>query len=344
MDPNSYENLSRGLKNSLQNTSNIIPVLLFILITSIIIFITWRLYNYWNTKKKTVNLLSPTRITSSPKPHIHNEFNTAQKKIVYELIREFKKKEIIAEAIPQTVLERYSEFFYQHIKSLKIPAKMSEKVVSKIFPVQKNTTVEIEVTESDKLYIFKRNILSLNNRALVISSIDSLLVKAKRGTAVYLCYLNNNQFVCGDSMVEGMLGEDKMLLSYPKNLKINDERHYTRIPLKNIEGQISPAKTSDPNYIKVYIKDISLEGSRIKANAVLKKNAVYALSFLDESMDKSYSFHNFECIISKSFMSDDGVFEYGLSFVYLPLNMRSELMEYLRMLSDRIRQASQITV
>jgi hypothetical protein len=331
-----YKYFFQGVRGSLNTSSGASSFLLFLLIVCLISIFIWLIYRYYNDSLKARLLLSTGKSGINVPPRHISSFNPLQKKAVFDIIAEFKKKELIAEAIPVAVLERFSEFFYNNLNRVRISNRQSQRMAFMIYPVTTNTIVEIEFYLNNILHVHEKKILSSDGKVLVVNKIEGLSDMLKRGMPVIISYSVNNQFISGDSVILSIQSNDRMALSYPRNLIISDVRRFVRVPLNNVEGNIVSARSQEPGSVKVKVRDVSLEGTRVNTEAILKKFGVYKLSFEDKST--GYAFQNFECIVSKNYLCDGGCYEYGMSFVYLDLDTRSKLIDYLRVLTNRLKQ------
>ncbi len=336
MDP--YQGFFDSLNETFSAPQHIIYFLIMLLLMGlffVIIYYIYRAYQNSLQKKKLLDQTEP--MFKIPPKHITG-FNPAQRRILNSLIADFKTRELIAAAIPSSVLERYSEYFYHHLGELQVSNQVAQTMAKKIFPITEKSKIEIEILENNKLYVLERPALAANNRAVVIDNLEGLPFPVQKGIPVNVCYTANNAFICGESSIVNLLPDKRIVLSYPKNLKISDERHYSRIPVENLTGTLVPDHVQNASVIHISIKDISFEGVRVQTPSILKKKASYSLSFIDMTLDKTYDFDKIECVISKSFMIGNGISEYGLSFVYLDQNKRARLNEYFQALAARFQK------
>ncbi len=334
-----YNSFFTGIQEALTNSGNVTLVLITVLLMGILMIVIYYIYRGYQNSLMERKLLETREGDFKPPPRHLSGFNPAQKRVLNSLIMDFKRREIIASAIPSSVLERYSEFFFQHFQDLRISDETAQRIAKKIYPIAVKSSIEIEINDSNRLFVLEREALESNERAVVVHNISGLPHPIKKGVPVNVCYTSNNMFICGQSAVQNFLPNGKTVLSYPKNLKISQERLYSRIPVENINGSIIPADIeSDASPLNVTIKDISLEGVRVQASSNLKRKETYRLSFTDMTLEKTYDFDNLECVISKSYMIENGVYEYGLSFVYLDLETRNKLFDYFRALAVRLQK------
>lgn len=331
MDP--YSSFIQGVQNALAtgNASVFLITLVLFFLFFVILFYIYRAYqNYLNEKR----LIETSDSVFKAPPSHRSGFNPAQKRIINNMIADFKRREIIASAIPSSVLERFSEFFYQRVDDLNISDRAAQRLAKKIYPIIENSKIEIELNENNRLYVLERSALEASEKAVVVNNITGVPTPLKKGVPLNICYTSNNMFICGESSVVNFLNRNRTVLSYPKNLIISQERLYSRIPVDNIPGTLVPY-TNDLSPIEVVIKDISLEGARIMSSTGLKRKETYKLSFTDMSLENICIFENLECVISKIFMIENGVFEYGLAFIYLDLETRKKLYDYFQALALR---------
>ncbi|MGA2141539.1 MAG: PilZ domain-containing protein [Brevinematales bacterium] len=336
MDP--YSSFVQGVQAAFTTPGNFVAFLITILALSVFFMVLFYIYRAYHNYIYEKRILEPRNSNFKIPPGHISEFNPAQKKIINNIISDFKNVEMIASEIPSSVLERFSEYFYLRIDELRISNRTAQILTKKIYPIIDNSKLEIEIYEKNRLYVLERQALEANSKTVIINNISGIPLPVKKGVPVNICYTSNNMFICGESSVVNLLNGGRTQLSYPKNLKISQERLYSRIPVDDIAGLLFAINTGDASQIEVIVKDISLEGARIRSSIALKRKETYRLSFTDMSFEKMYNFEKIECIISKSFMIEDNVFDYGLSFIYLDLQTRKDLYEYFQALAQRTQK------
>lgn len=256
--------------------------------------------------------------------------NAAQIKAVYDIISDFKRKEILAEAIPVSVLEHFAEYFYRNMDRLNISKSMAKIFSPSLFPLPADTPVEIELVHNNKLYIFEKNVVERTDKKILVHKIDSLSELSGEGKTVTVSYISNKIYIQGESRILKVNDRDMLVLSYPRNLVISKERRFSRVPVqKEVNAFLTQALHPETEKIKARIKDISMEGLRIETGSILKKNVIYLIGFEDKHFETPYVFENFECTVTKSMISDQNLFEYGLAFVYINLTNRTKLANYI---------------
>jgi hypothetical protein len=325
-----------SLKEAFTSSGNILSFLLLI-IGAVGLYVLYLAIMHYYKEYQASLALKPRLPGENALPKHEQEFNPAQKRSIFNIITEFKKKEIMAAAIPDSILERYSEYFYNNIKRVKISDRISKSIQQKIFPVPENSSMEIEMYHNNQLHVFNKKVFVSSNSALVTEVIDNISNQEMKGKTVNVCYTVNNQFICGESKVGKIYENGRMVLSYPKNLIISNERRFSRVPVNDIDGYIVPANNQDIPEARIVLKDISLEGMKVRSLSNLTKNVVYKIRFEDHTFDTDYAFENLECIVSKILVEASDVFEYGMSFIYLDLENRSKLSKYLKDLVNRIK-------
>lgn len=334
---NDYDLFFKSVRDAFSAPISVVSILFFLFIL-VMIWLLIRLIIYlYNRYQNTQIILNPALQLPKLIKRKSSVFNPAQKKVVYDIITEFKRFEIIAEAIPESVLERFSEYFFERQNRLRISPALSNKLISKMYPIVTGQIVEMELIIDNKLTIIPRNVLQMNERAIVVQSIDDLTIVIQKGMPITICYSLKNHFLTGESQVDNILTNNRLVLAYPKNLQVTNERRFSRAPLDKINGSLVPVQSKEEAAIVAEIKDISLEGARVRANTMLKKNQVYRLSFADNKQERPFGFQNFECVVSQSFIIQQGLYEYGLSFVYLGLDKRAKLTEYIQTLVKRLK-------
>jgi hypothetical protein len=336
---NPISDLSQGFSKATDSSINFSSILIMLGVIAGVYGI-YKLYNLYieNAPAKYGKSFS-SGSTKSSQPVIRRgpEFNSAQRKIIADIISEFKKKEFMADSVPFAVFEKFAEYFYINLKRLKISKSEVNRMLIASYPILPNSKIEIETVVNGKLYFFEKKVLSVSADRVAIEPIDPNLLVLPKGAAALINFSKNREFISGESNLVRIAG-DKMIFSYPKNLNVFNERRYARIPVQYVEGKIFSQQMLEPQQISV--RDISLEGIRIKTAEILKKKIVYKLSFSEIIGGMDYSFSNIESIVSKSFVSDKGYYEYGMSFLYLDIDAKQRLSNYLRVLADMIKVRS----
>lgn len=331
-----YDQLMGSIRDALLNPGQPLEFLLFIILLAVAVVIIRIAVFYYARYMKTRQIIHPEKQALRPPPkHSISEFNTAQKKAVMDIIAEFKRREIIAEAIPMSVLEKFSEYFYRHINRVNISNSLSRKIEQKIFPLLSGSEVEIEFYDKDKIYNFQRKVLNADGKNIVLNNPDSSGIKLVKGLQVSVFYTVNNRFISGESAVLRLVDFQKAVLTYPSKLKVSDERTFSRVLLKNVKGEIGIADKSRDFKTNINVIDISLEGARVKTDNALKKNVVYRCVIEDREPSIDVEPLNLECVVTRSFSSDDNRPVYGMAFVYLDQETRSRLTEFIDTIKAR---------
>ncbi len=334
----SYTSFVQSVQTALSTPGGLLVFLITLVsmfVFFLILFYVQRAYqNHLNEKR----IMEPQdAVFKAPPGHI-SEFNPAQKRIITNMISDFKNMEMIASAIPSSVLERYSEYFYQRLNELRISDTAAQRLTKKIYPINDDSKIEIEILENNRLYVFEKPALQANDKNIIVSKITGIPIPLKKGVPLNICYTSNNMFICGKSSVVNIYVDGRTVLSYPKNLKISQQRLYSRIPVDNIPGLLFALYSEGASPVQVTVEDISLEGARIRSSTGLKKKETYRLDFTDMTFEKMYAFENLECVISKSFILEGGIFDYGMSFIYLDLQTRKNLYDYFQALALRTQK------
>ncbi|OHD19891.1 MAG: hypothetical protein A2086_02720 [Spirochaetes bacterium GWD1_27_9] len=262
------------------------------------------------------------------------EFNFIEKKILYDIIDEFKRSDILANQIQTSVLERYSEYFFNNLQRLKISKKEAEKLRDIHYPILTESNVELEIFQDNQLFIFESKVISVLIDNIVIKYIETSF-NFQIGTKVRLNYHINNKFISGECKITNVVEDKKIVLTYPKKFVLSNERRYGRINLNNTKGTI---KTNDNKTVfDIQICDISMEGLKIRLNAKLRKNLVYKIDFIGKIADLELKFENLNCVVSKTYVCDSGIREYGMTLFYPPPETKLKLIEYIKVLSSNVR-------
>jgi hypothetical protein len=319
---NAYELFSRDV-GQVFASSNVLSFLVFIIVLGIIYWIAITIRKKWLTSKE--------RLHSQHK----SQLNFLQKQAIHSLIIEFKGNELIAHGIPANVLELYAEYILKNLNRLK-----NDKSAKKTGPIAESIKsdvkkIELEFASDRGHFIFEREILNLNDKAMIIHNIDSSDIEIKKGGTVNVTYHVNEVLITGNSVILDIISNQDLELSLPKDLRLIGQRRHSRYSVKNVKGQLIPTLAEEPGVIYMDLIDISMEGARIHTYTPLKKNQVYYLNFTDESLKEPFSFKKFECIVSRSFLTEGGGFAYGLSFVYVDIETREQIKKYLEALKDK---------
>jgi hypothetical protein len=283
--------------------------------------------------KNTQKILTPAHQTVPQGARIFKAFNIAQQKIVFDIIREFKEWEIAAGGIPDTVLEKYSMFFFQRLDWFNISPQSARKIASRIYPLRSGQRIEIEIVETNVLYIFERTALIVNEKALAVQKIISSSIKFYKGLRVYISYVSDNKYISGRSKVLYVKPNGDLVFTYPDNLTVSHERRFTRIPLVSVSGVLISERSQEA--LEVEIIDLSIEGVKVRSKLSLKRNRVYRLKFEDTSVAPGLTFANLDCIVSQIYIIRENLYEYGMSFMYIDLATAGKLKEYMHLLVRR---------
>lgn len=326
-------NLSKGFSSTSGSSSGMIgiSILLFLILAAYLIY---RFYNSNGNRGRREPSNTGTSGMARAAQQVARrppEFISAQRKVISDIITDFKKREFLAEPVPHAVLEKFAEYFYLNLNRLKMNQAEINKMLIADYPILQNSRIEIEAVINGRLYIFEKKVLTTGRDKIITEPVDQNTMVIPKGQKVLINFSKGKEFISGESQLLS-LEWDRMILSYPKKLKIYNERRYARIPVQNVDGEIfaPPVPESDP----VRVMDISLEGIRISTSAVLKKKNIYRLGFNHSFRGTNISFQNIECIVSKTFFADKGEREYGMAFLYLDIDTKQKLENYLKILSE----------
>lgn len=264
------------------------------------------------------------------------DFNFIEKKVLYDIIDEFKKSDILASQIQTSILERYSEYFFNNLQRLKISKSEADKLRDTHYPILPESDVELEIFNDNILNIFESKVISITGESIMVRYISTSF-DFKPDMKVRLNYHINKKFISGECKIVSVVEDRKIVLTYPKRFQLSNERRYNRINLNNIKGVIKGSE-KDPSF-EIQICDISMEGIKIRLNAKLRKNVVYKIDFTGRVADLEILFENLNCVVSKTYVCDSGVREYGMSFFYPTPEIKSKLTEYIKVLSSNVKIA-----
>jgi len=333
----------RGISGGLgRGRGNTLDFIFFLLIIGIIALVIWAINEYVKSYKKgkkidlsrTFRSFIPEFLKSS------STLNALQKKILGDLIKDFKKREILAEGIPSAILEKFGEFLYANISKLKVSEKEARNFININYPILKGYNVELDFQKEGILSLISTRVVNVSNRYVQVEYPVNTDVKILKGMNAYINYNVGKQFLRGSTTVLDVRRDNTILLSKPTGFVLSSERLYPRLPLKGVEGKLYNPRTSMSYNVELI--DISFEGVRISSDYGLQKNIVYLLEFETKIDDRFFSFSNLECSVSKSFLGSGGRKEYGMAFLYLNSETRVKLSILIKELALRIQKQKSI--
>ncbi len=262
----------------------------------------------------------------------HYEINLIEKKAVFQIIDEFRKSDIIASEIPSNILEKYTEFFISNLHRLKISDSEAEMLRKKNYPLVKNTPVEIEIKDENRLLVFESKVVHIDNRTITLAFFGTNEYTIQKGTPIHICYTINKAFISGNSRVTGIYSGDRIVILHPDTFSLSNERRYSRIPISKVYGSLEVRNSED--IIDFQLIDISVEGIRIKTQWRLKKNTIYKVAFKDKLGGVDYIIDKIDCVICKTFIGERGYREYGMAFFYPNYETKRMLINYIKKLGE----------
>jgi hypothetical protein len=335
----SMQNLSQGFSSSSRSGSgSAVTTVIIMIIVIAAVYFAYKLYVYLSAQGSGKSVGSQAH-NQGKLPQLFSrrppEVISAQRKVISDIISEFRKREFLAESVPFAVLEKFAEYFYTNLGRLKINASDVKKMIIATYPILPNLRVEVEAVVNGALYIFDRKVLSVQGSRIAIEKIEPAPISV--GSRVLINFSKGMEFITGESRLEGIQW-DRMMFTYPKNLKIFNERRYARIPVNNVNGKVFSAQLTEP--VDITVIDISLEGIKIKTATSLKKKVIYKLSFGQIINGIDYSFSNIEAIVSKSIVVERGNNGYGMAFLYLDIETKQKLSVFLKTMAEIIKASS----
>ncbi len=328
----------RGISGGLKKSSgNPLDFLYFVIIVGVILFIIWLINDYYKKnikgKKysflKTISSIVPDMIKST------SGLNAYQRKILSDIILEFKKKEFIAEGIPSIIFEKFAEYLYYNVNRLKVSDRDVKNFIKTNYPILKGYNIEMDLQKEGVLNLISTKVIAANDKYIEVEYPVGLNFQFLKGMPVYINYNVGKHFLRGLSTIVSIKQDISLVLKKPENLTLSYERRYSRLTLKDAKGSLVNPKNNIPYDIEIL--DISFEGLRIASKENLQRNNVYHLSFSYVINERNFIFTNIECSLSKSFISKGGRKEYGLIFLYLNNETRLRLSSFIRELALKLQ-------
>jgi hypothetical protein len=244
------------------------------------------------------------------------------------MIDEFRRHEGSAQAVPSSVLEKYSEFFFHQIQRMKTSEKEVEDFINGNFPLEEGYNVELDFPTEGSLHLIKSKVLEISGRNVVVEFHPPLPDFLRKGTRLHLNYNVGKHFLQGSTVINDVRADLGLVLRRPEEVILTGERRYSRLSLPHIPGAILDPQTNFNEAVKVV--DLSLEGVRIRLGRPLKKGHIYQLTFGEKGTTRSWNFGPLECVPSQVFLTSSGTHEAGLLFLYLDLSTRSRMVAYMK--------------
>lgn len=333
----------RGIAGGVRSgRGNPLDFFFFLLLIALIILVVWaisKLSNqYLKGRKFELKFSFPSLGPDFFKTGIG--LNALQRKILCDLIKEFKQREMAAEGIPASILEKFGEFLYANMSKLKVSDREARNFININYPLLKGYNVELDLQREESISLISSRVLNVTNHYIQVELPSSPDLKLFKGMDVYINYSVGKRFLRGKSIIMDIRKDNILVLKKPDNFILSNERLYSRIPLKNVSGRLYNPKTS-MNY-DVEILDISFEGARLSTQYTLQKNIAYQLSFDTRIEDRVFSFSNLECLVLKNFIGSGGKREYGVAFMYLGSDVRGKLSLFIKELALQIQKQKNI--
>ncbi|MFN4217166.1 MAG: PilZ domain-containing protein [Brevinematales bacterium] len=258
------------------------------------------------------------------------KISPAQYEVIQDLITDFKKVEKTAQAVPAYVLERYSEFFLHSLKRLQVN-KQRERELKRIYPLLVGYHVECEMVKDGKFYLFETEVKEKVPSGVVLRYVPTLQFVIDKGDEMVIAYTVERFHFRGKVKVLEVRLNDTFVISLPREIYLSAERRYERLPF-GIAVFLRDIRQEQPT--KVLLMDLSWEGCRIRGPR-LDKKAVYYLLIPREGGNIQL-----ECVVGRELLRREDEYVYSLSFLYLPYEVRQELMRLLKEKALEIKLAT----
>ncbi len=299
--------------------------LLFVLIVGLVAFVIWLINDYYqkNIKGKKIGFTKRIAMVLPDIVKSTTTLNAFQRKILNDMIIDFKKRELVAEGVPNSIFEKFAEYLYYNVNKLKVSDREAREFVKINFPLLKGYNIEIDLQKEGIFNLISTKVIAVNDRYIEVEYPSGINVQFVKGMPLYINYNVSKHFLRGYSTIVNVKKDVSLILKRPQSFTLSYERRYPRLNLTNAIGTIYNPKIGQP--YEVEIADISFEGAKISTNHNLQKNVIYLLSFDYKVDERDFSFSNLECSISKSFVTTGGKREYGIVFLYLNNQTRGKL-------------------
>ena len=270
---------------------------------------------------------------------VEGKFNPLQQKLVQDLIEEFRKQEAAAHAIPSSVLERYSEFFFANRSRLEIPDKEVEKFLDVHFPLEVGLDVELDFQSSGSVHLVKTKLIAVTLKTITVAFDNQVPDYLKRGMKMSINYSQGKHFFQGETVIQEIYETQGIVLRRPTHILLTNERRYSRVALTKATGSLHDTKSSFQ--IQVRVLDLSPEGVRVQVGRPLDKKHSYQLVFEASDGTKNKSFGPLECVPSRTYMTSSGSLEVGLAFLYVGRETKLEIWNFMKALVQASQTAAQ---
>ncbi len=330
---NWQDQFAQGFSAKAGATDNVGIVVAFLVIIGIGLVLWFLISRYQRTQGKPAKAqahvaseedMVPTRTKYVP---VAGRINPLQQKIIQEMINEFRQHEDTAQAVPSSILEKYSEFFFHQIQRLKTSDREVEDFINKNYPLEEGYTIELDFPSTGNLHLIRAKVLEITGKSVLVEFHPPIPDFLKKGTNLHLNYTVGKKFLQGSTVITDVRPDFGLVLRRPHEVILTGERRYPRINLQAAMGTLQDPKTTFNESVKVL--DVSLEGVRIQVGRPLKKRTIYQLTFVERGT-KNWGFGPIECVASQAFLTATGTNEAGLLFLYLDLATRTRLVTYMK--------------
>ncbi len=294
----------------------------------------WYLVQRYGNAKKRFQKRGPGMAEGSDAPirakyvPAVGRLNPLQQKRIQELINEFRHHEGSAQAVPSSVLEKYSEFFFYELHRMKTTEKEVEDFINQNYPLEEGFDIELDFPTAGTLHLIKSKVLEITGKHIVVEYRPPIPEFLKKGTALQLNYNVGKNFLQGSTVITDVRNDVGLFLRKPEEVVLTAGRRYSRIGLDNASGSIADPRTTFNETVKVL--DLSLEGVRVQVGRPLKKGQIYQLIFGERGATRNWAFGPIEVVPSQAFMTSSGTNEAGLLFLYLDIATKSRLIAYMK--------------
>jgi len=273
-----------------------------------------------------IPLVKPTRAPLVAKPKL----SPAQYEAIQDMITDFKKIEKTAQAVPAYVLERYSEFFLHSLRRLQTK-RAHERELTRVYPLLIGYQVECEIARDEGFYLFETEVVDKTERGVVLRYVNTLQFVIEKGDEMIVAYTVERFHFRGKTRVLEVKKNDTFVIAPLTTVYLSAERRYERLPF-GIEVALRDIRQSTP--LRVWLIDLSWEGCSIRGPK-LDKKTVYYLMIPGEG-----GRIQLECIVGRELLRQENEYVYSLFFLYLPYQVRQQLVHLLKEKALEIKLAT----
>lgn len=250
-----------------------------------------------------------------------------QRKVLYDIIDEYKKKNYYSQNIADADYELFGEYLLRNTNRLVMKKNDVKLAENQHYPLIKGSKIEVDFEINEHKFIVETNVVDIDDKTVTAKYINIKPEDYSKGQKLTINYNISNLFISGESYIKSIVPGKEIILSRPKKLKLSNERRYKRFLMNNVKGTIYSSFLTEG--YEVELLDLSNEGVKIRSKINLKKNYQYRLTFSEEIEGYAFEFENLLCYISKSFIASGGVYEYGMIF-YNTIEEKFKLYNYLK--------------